>query len=80
MRKVIISKENLQDIDPTDYEDIIEIIVEQYAEDAILHAIPDIFDRKGNLILRERLYELCHERERNLQYLNLRSDKALLAN
>ncbi|MFX0115324.1 MAG: S16 family serine protease [Candidatus Hodarchaeota archaeon] len=78
LRKVVISKENLQDIDPTDYEGKIEIAVEQYAEDAILHAIPDLFDREGNQDLRDRLQELCRERERNLAYLQLKSDKALL--
>ncbi len=80
LRKVIISKENLIDINPDDYEGKIEIAVEQYAEDAILHAIPDLFDREGNQLLRERLLELSRERERNMAYLNLKSDKALLLN
>ncbi|MFX1513411.1 MAG: S16 family serine protease [Promethearchaeota archaeon] len=80
MRKVVISKENLQDIKPEDYEGKIEIAVEQYAENAILHAISDLFDREGNQALRKRLQELCCERERNLAYLHLKSNKALLAN
>jgi predicted ATP-dependent protease len=78
MRKVVISKENLQDIDPADYEGKIEIAVERYAEDAILHAIPHLFDREGNQALRNRLQELSYERERDLAYLHLKTNKALL--